>query len=487
MALSTIKAAISARIAAATSATSNMELSILKVLGKKLNLNTSKITTLSNTKSDAVTGATELKDLVFLSQGISDYYGGSYIGELRMFNTGVTDITMDDGSRWLKTGVYETDSSKWDSRYWPYSLVTSAGQNTGWSQKAGNLVPGDREIVVLNSGKKIAFPLNTSLSTVVSFTDPKIAPAVVKSANAVYVDYCYDDDTDTLWLLQASGNGLTKITNDGTTVAEITATTYAGNANTTARSIFAKNGKVFIGLQQLVRRSTDNGATWSTYVTTGLPTTYIVGLGYNPTNDVLFAICQAGGSQQLESAGAITYAYSVAGADWVMVTDGQGTTWARGLVLNVFSLGKYVLFNQSFSQWDPDAGYYSYSALKLFNTDTKVLGMITSDAYQTAFKTTKLIRLKGSNKVLFYSYSNYSASSNVSFYDFDISESALGNSVFTTWPVSFIATNSRAAISGYVEGGKLIFFAPSDYSKFLEKVSLVGSAPITGFSHIRIS
>jgi hypothetical protein len=487
MALSTIKTAIAARIAAATSATSNTELAILKVLGKKLNLNTSSITALSNTKSDAVTGATDLKDLLMLSQGITDYYGASYIGELRMFNTGVADITMDDGSRWLKTGVYETDTTKWDSRYWPYSLVTSAGTNTGWSQKSGGLVAGDREIVVLNSGKKIAFPFNTSVGTVTSFTDPTVAPAVVKSANANYVDYSYDADTDTLWLLQGAGAGLTKITSDGTVVAEIAATTYAGASNATARSICAKNGKVFIGLSQLVRRSYDNGATWASHTVTGLPTSYIVGLGYNPANDVLFAICQAGGSMQIESTASHTFAYSTANGNWVTVSpQGFSSNYLKGFVLNTFSLGKYVLFNQSYSYYD-GTQYTSYNWIGLFDTVAKKLVSLYADSYAVAFKITKLFRMTGSNKVFTYTFNSYNGLSSISIYDFDIGESVLGVTSFSTWSVSFTLPSSKSALGGYVEANKLVFFSPSDYTKFLEKVALVGSAPMTGFSHIRIS
>lgn len=495
-----LKAAIEAKIAAASGSTTLEDLTIIKRLADTWLANNSggsitgysSLVSLLQARQNALTGSSTLDEMVLA--GVAAFPAKSaasvsYVGEMRMFNTGVTDLTMDDGSRWLRAGFYETNPAKWDSRYWPYSLVTAAPLNTGWSVKSGNLVTVDREIVVLKSGKKIAFPLGGITSgSVFSFSSPTSAPTIVKSAAAVYVDYSYDWDTDTLWLLQDSGQGLTKITADGTTVTEITAATYAGG-NTTAKSIHAKNGKVFIGLQQAVRFSTNNGTSWAAYNNNGLPSGFAVGLGYNEANDTLFGIFQSGGSNAIFSSATTSYCYSTANGNWVLVSDNSmAAANQKGAITGVFSIGKHIVFSQAYVLGNAEDGYLTIASVRLFDTETKAISMVFMEEHSVSYRRGKVIRINGKNQIVYVHYNQYNGQSVALLYDFDVrTNEAVGASSSNLWSVDPLNTNSKAFISGYVDAGKLIIFRMNYSSEFVEKTAFVGAQSINGFSHVRIS
>lgn len=280
MARSDIIATITSRIAAVTAATPADELASLKVLGTKLGLNTSNIDVQANTASNTASSK-DLYDVMLLSQALDKYSPKSYIGELRPISPlAPEDVTYEDGSRWLKQGFYETDSSKVAKEFFPYAIVGSSANNVGSStfSRSSNTITG--ECVKLNSGKIISFGYGGFAATVTAFTTPESAGVTIGIGSINVLDYSYDSSTDTLYLLLGGGI-LYKITSNGTVVTNITETTYLGTTNGSSRSVLARNGIVYVGCLNTIRKSTDGGTSWSNNIFTGIPaSTYIHKMAY---------------------------------------------------------------------------------------------------------------------------------------------------------------------------------------------------------------
>lgn len=292
MAKSDILSTVTTRIAAATSTTPADELAILKVLGTKLGLDISNIVTQANTASNTASSK-DLTDVILLNQALDDYSSKSYVGEIRPMSSLLPNkITYEDGSDWIKQGFYETDSTKVKEEVFPYGVIGNAVDDTGLSlfTPANNTIVG--ATVRLNSGKHVSFGYGGHSAPITCFNDPAVV-GVQLNAGVNICDYSYDSVNDILYLL-ASGSTLFKITNDGTTITSITNTNY-GLSDTSARSVLARNGVVYVGGSGKIRKSTDGGSSWSDNIFTGITFSHHVHrMGYVESENKLVVFAKNG-------------------------------------------------------------------------------------------------------------------------------------------------------------------------------------------------
>ena len=319
MAKSDIISTITARIAAATSATPADELATLKVLGNKLGLNVDNIKIQAGTASNTASGK-DLYDVVLLNQALDDYGSKSYVGEVRAMSPLLPNsVTYEDGSKWVKQGFYETDSTKVNRALFPYAAIGSAPANTGLVSftPAGNTITG--ETVRLKSGKHISFGYGGMSGAITCFNDPAVAGTLLNAAIAA-CDYSYDEVNDILYIL-VSGSTLYKITSDGTVITSFTTANY-GIPDTSAGSVLARNGVVYVGGAGKIRKSTDGGTSWSDNIFTGITAGYYVHrMAYVENENKLVVFSKSTSSLPLRtSTDSLDLHYSINGAAFVAST-----------------------------------------------------------------------------------------------------------------------------------------------------------------------
>lgn len=287
MALSTIKTALAAKIAAVTSATPSDELGILKTLAKKLGLSATTVVNAANTASDSATVSSDLVDLALWSQAINEYTGNSVIGEVRAFAPGIpTDFVDSDGARWLRTGFIETDTTKYDLTKWEYPLAGNVLKVESTLQNANN--KGSTRCFKLPNGKHVSInygyrntiqtfdnPFDTTYTTVYTIPDQVIG-----------CDYHVGKDI----LLVLGDNGTLYVgKNSCTSWSTISTATIGSSSNASVHWIV---DDIFVCGNGAIRRSINEGVAWTAHSVPSV-SLWCVGLAYNPLTNLLYVMCRS--------------------------------------------------------------------------------------------------------------------------------------------------------------------------------------------------
>lgn len=468
MSLQTIKTAIAAKIAAATSSTSSDELGLLKVIGKKLGLNTSNLVTLANTISDSANASTDTADLALWNQTINNYMGNSIEGECRYFSLGLpVDFLDSNGARWLRSGFIESDSSKFDSNLWQYpfaNVITKddVTQNSAYKTSTRSYkLPNGKFVSVLfanrNSVQTFDHPYDTSYTTVKSVGE-----------SVAYCDYHPTKDI----LLVLTNSGALHIGKNNCTEWTQVSNTVVGVSSSSVHWI---NNDIFVCGNGTIKRSTNDGVTWVDYAVPSASFKY-VGLAYVASSNLLYVFARTGSTQYSSYSSTEGYSlYSCLLGDTTWNLRGTGNNIASGICLFETYIDGYPFWifhyndgNGAQTKWictiNPNTGNpVTVATYSTQNSNSLICHFIESNGK-------KLLYI---NEVTY----NYSTFSEIKY-----------NSINFEWTLSNIGSANKLlnnpgnyGITGMLTHGTVIdnvFYCPTNYNN-TKNVTFIGGAGLS--------